>query len=69
MLVEHNVAQANVSGFEVENSSGVTVQRNLATGNTGGFLTFALPGLDVHVNRAPGSSRSPRSETSSAGTW
>ncbi|HEX9605106.1 MAG TPA: NosD domain-containing protein [Myxococcales bacterium] len=52
VLVEGNVAQANVSGFEVENSSGVTVQRNLATGNTGGFLTFALPGLDVHANEA-----------------
>ncbi len=50
VLVEANVAQANVSGFEVENSSGVTVRRNLATGNTGGILTFALPGLDVHVN-------------------
>jgi parallel beta-helix repeat protein len=50
VLVEGNVAQANVSGFEVENSSGVTVQHNLATGNTGGFLTFALPFLDIHIN-------------------
>lgn len=52
VLVEANVAQGNVSGFEVENSSGVTVRGNLATGNTAGFLTFTLPFLDVTVNEA-----------------
>jgi len=48
--VDHNVAQGNVSGFEVENSSFVDVDHNLATGNTGGILSFTLPGLDVNSN-------------------
>ncbi len=50
VLVQHNLAQGNVSGFEVENSSGVTVRGNLATGNTAGLLTFTLPFLDVTFN-------------------
>jgi parallel beta-helix repeat protein len=48
--VDHNTAQGNVSGFEIENSSGVVLDNNLATGDTAGILTFALPGLDINSN-------------------
>ena len=48
--VHHNLAQGNVSGFEIENSSGVRLDHNIATGNTGGILSFTLPGLDVKQN-------------------
>ena len=45
--MDHNVAKANVSGFEIESSSQVRADHKLATGNTAGLLSFALPGLDV----------------------
>jgi cytochrome c peroxidase len=48
--VDHNVAVGNVSGFELENSTGIRADHNLATGNTAGFLSFALPNLDVKEN-------------------
>lgn len=48
--VDDNVAQDNVSGFEIENSSHVRLDHNLAKGNTAGFLSFALPGLSVKSN-------------------
>ena len=48
--VDHNVAEQNVSGFEIENSSQVRLDDNVATGNTAGFLSFALPQLDVKSN-------------------
>jgi parallel beta-helix repeat protein len=48
--VDHNAAQGNVSGFEIENSYGVELDHNLATGNTGGILSFTLPGLDINSN-------------------
>jgi parallel beta-helix repeat protein len=48
--VHHNLAQGNVSGFEIENCTGVRLDHNIATGNTGGILSFTLPGLDLLVN-------------------
>jgi parallel beta-helix repeat protein len=48
--VDHNVATDNVSGFEIENSSGIIAKRNLSHGNTGGILSFTLPFLDVKSN-------------------
>jgi parallel beta-helix repeat protein len=48
--VDHNVATDNVSGFELENSTGITAKRNLSHGNTGGILSFTLPFLDVKSN-------------------
>ncbi len=49
--MDHNVATDNVSGFEIENSVGITADHNLAYGNTGGILSFDLPFLDAKVNR------------------
>jgi len=48
--VDHNVATGNVSGFELENSTGIRADHNLAFDNTGGILSFDLPFLDVKVN-------------------
>lgn len=44
---DHNVASANVSGFEIENSTNVRFDHNEAFGNTGGILVFILPNLSV----------------------
>jgi cytochrome c peroxidase len=49
--MDHNVATGNVSGYEIENSTGIRARHNLAFGNTGGILSFDLPFLDVKVNR------------------
>lgn len=43
--IDHNRAVDNVSGYELENTVGVTLEDNVARGNTGGVLVFALPGL------------------------
>lgn len=48
--IDHNLATGNVSGYEIENSTGVTAHDNESTGNTGGLLSFTLPGLDVKSN-------------------
>ena len=48
--VDHNVATGNVSGFELENSTGIRADHNLSFGNTGGILSFDLPFLDAKVN-------------------
>ncbi len=48
--IDHNTATANVSGFEIENSSNVFAHENESFGNTGGLLSFTLPGLDVKSN-------------------
>jgi parallel beta-helix repeat protein len=48
--VEDNLAMGNVSGFEIENSTGVVLRDNRALGNTGGILSFTLPFLDVKSN-------------------
>ena len=43
--IDHNRAVDNVSGYELENTVGTTLEDNVARGNTGGVLVFALPGL------------------------
>ena len=48
--VDDNLAMGNVSGFEIENSTGVVLRENRALGNTGGILSFTLPFLDVKSN-------------------
>jgi len=48
--VDHNLVTDNVSGYEIENSTGVRLHHNIAIGNTGGILSFTLPFLDVNVN-------------------
>jgi parallel beta-helix repeat protein len=52
VLIDHNTASSNVSGFEIENSVRVRATHNLATGNTAGILSFTLPFLDVTLNSA-----------------
>jgi parallel beta-helix repeat protein len=48
--MDHNLATQNVSGYEIENSIGVTADYNVAHDNTGGILSFTLPFLDVKEN-------------------
>src|SRR4029450_868998 len=48
--MDQNVATQNVSGYEIENSIGVTADYNVAHDNTGGILSFTLPFLDVKEN-------------------
>ncbi len=43
-VVRNNVAEKNIAGIEIENSSSVDVYGNLAFANTGGVLLFDLPG-------------------------
>ncbi|MFZ3512606.1 right-handed parallel beta-helix repeat-containing protein [Vibrio harveyi] len=43
-VIRDNVAEKNIAGIEIENSSNVDVYDNLALGNTGGVLLFDLPG-------------------------
>jgi len=50
VVVDHNLATGNVSGFEIENSSNVRLFHNEASGNTAGILSFTLPFLDVDAN-------------------
>ena len=50
VLIDHNTATGNVSGFEIENSTNVRATHNTATGNTAGILSFTLPFLDVTVD-------------------
>src|SRR6185312_10751527 len=48
--IDRNLAQDNVSGIEIENSTRVRADHNESTGNTGGILSFTLPFLDVNFN-------------------
>jgi len=48
--IDHNKATGNVSGFEIENTTGAVMKNNEAYGNTGGILSFTLPFLDVSQN-------------------
>jgi parallel beta-helix repeat protein len=48
--MDHNVATDNLSGYEIENSTGVTADHNISIGNTAGMLSFTLPFLDVKAN-------------------
>ena len=45
VVVRNNVAEFNVAGIEIENTTDADVYGNLATNNTGGVLVFNLPGL------------------------
>jgi len=46
IVVRHSVAEHNVAGIEIENSSNADVYGNVAFDNTGGLLVFDLDGLD-----------------------
>jgi parallel beta-helix repeat protein len=48
--VDHNLAERNVDGIEVENSTNVGVDHNTTRDNTGGILVFTLPGLAVKTS-------------------
>ncbi|MCD8522814.1 MAG: right-handed parallel beta-helix repeat-containing protein [Saccharospirillaceae bacterium] len=43
IVVRNNIAEKNVAGIEIENSTEADVYGNKATGNTGGILIFDLP--------------------------
>src|SRR5207244_1726219 len=45
------LAQYNVAGIEIENSTDADVYENTATNNTGGILVFNLPGLQFTDGR------------------
>ena len=47
IIVRNSLAEFNVAGIEIENSTGADVFDNVATHNTGGILVFDLPGLPV----------------------
>lgn len=46
IVVRNNVAEHNIAGIEIENSSNADVYENVTFDNTGGILIFDLPGLD-----------------------
>lgn len=43
IVVRNTIAEKNVAGIEIENSTNADVYGNTATGNTGGILIFDLP--------------------------
>lgn len=43
IVVRNNIAEKNVAGIEIENSTNADVYGNTAVGNTGGILIFDLP--------------------------
>jgi len=43
IVVRNNIAEKNVAGIEIENSTNADVYGNTAIGNTGGILIFDLP--------------------------
>jgi len=45
IIVRNNLAEYNVSGIEIENSTDADVYGNTTTHNTGGVLVFNLPGV------------------------
>ena len=47
IIVRNSVAEFNVAGIEIENSSNADVYGNTVTRNTGGILVFDLPNLPV----------------------
>jgi hypothetical protein len=49
--VNENVAQDNVSGFEIENSQDVKLDHNESFNNTAGIAVFILPGDAVMTSR------------------
>lgn len=48
--IEHDVAYANVSGFEIENCTNVIARWNESYDNAAGLLVFLLPGLTVKTS-------------------
>jgi parallel beta-helix repeat protein len=47
IIVRNSLAEYNVAGIEIENSTRADVYDNVATNNTGGILVFDLPDLPV----------------------
>jgi parallel beta-helix repeat protein len=47
IIVRNSIAEFNVAGIEIENSTGADVYGNIARNNTGGILVFDLPNLPV----------------------
>lgn len=45
IVLRRNLAEFNVAGIEIENSTDADVYENVATANAGGILVFNLPGL------------------------
>ncbi|CDF77755.1 parallel beta-helix repeat-containing protein [Formosa agariphila KMM 3901] len=45
VIVKNSLAEGNVAGIEIENTTNADVYDNIATDNTGGILVFDLPGL------------------------
>ncbi len=45
IVVRHNIAEHNIAGIEIENSTMADVYNNEAFDNSGGILSFDLPGL------------------------
>ncbi len=50
IIIQFNVAFANVSGFEIENCTNVNASWNEAYDNTAGLSVFLLPGLTVKTS-------------------
>lgn len=51
IIVRNSLAEYNVAGIEIENSTFADVHDNVATNNTGGILVFDLPNLPVQGGR------------------
>ena len=51
IIVRNSVAEYNVAGIEIENSTFADVYNNIAINNTGGILVFDLPNLPVQGGR------------------
>jgi parallel beta-helix repeat protein len=47
IIVRNAIAEYNVAGIEIENSTGADVYGNIVRNNTGGILVFDLPALPV----------------------
>ncbi len=50
ILIVHNEAYANVSGFEIENCTNVIARWNESYDNAAGLLVFLLPGLTIKTS-------------------
>jgi parallel beta-helix repeat protein len=46
VIVKNSIAEGNVAGIEIENTTNAKVFDNIARGNTGGILIFDLPDLE-----------------------
>jgi parallel beta-helix repeat protein len=51
IIVRRNVAELNVDGIEIENSTDADVYQNTAQHNAAGIAVFNLPGLSVYGQR------------------